>query len=245
MIAAITAGGRVDAAFANEIGTGIKALAPLGGERLINRAIEAARGAGAQRIVIVGPAEVRAYCKARVDDVIDAAESGRENLLRALRCAGDNDLLLLTSDLPFIDGAAASAFVRASQGAELTMPLVAYDAYKRAYPGAPSHATAVGGERVANGSAFYFAPGTAGRVETIAQQFFDARKSLVRMAALTGPVLLLKFVLRRLTVADVEARAQRVLGVDARAIRDASPALCFDIDTLAEYRYALEAMRHA
>jgi CTP:molybdopterin cytidylyltransferase MocA len=31
-----------------------------------------------------------------------------------------------------------------------------------------------------------------------------------------------------------------MLGVRARAVRDCSPALCFDIDTWDDYRYALD-----
>jgi hypothetical protein len=36
----------------------------------------------------------------------------------------------------------------------------------------------------------------------------------------------------------VEHRAVRVLGVRAAAIRDSGPGLSYDVDTLAEYRYA-------
>jgi hypothetical protein len=50
--------------------------------------------------------------------------------------------------------------------------------------------------------------------------------------------LLLRFLLRRLQIADVERRARTALGVDAVAVRDSSPALCFDVDTLDDYRYA-------
>jgi hypothetical protein len=58
------------------------------------------------------------------------------------------------------------------------------------------------------------------------------------MAGWLGPALLLRFLVRRLRIADVERRAGRALGVDARAIRSMPPALCYDIDTLADYAYA-------
>jgi GTP:adenosylcobinamide-phosphate guanylyltransferase len=238
MIAVITAGGRVDGAFAAEIGTGVKALAPVGGRFLIDAAIEAARGAGAQRISIVGGDEIRSHCGARVDEIIAEDVEGRENLRRAMCSAGDVPLLWMTSDMPFVDAAAIGEFLRGAIGADLALPLTGEAAYLAAYPGAPPHVTGLGGERVANGNVVYFAPGVAQRVVPVAQRMFDARKNLLRMAFLLGPALLCRFVFRSLRIEHIEARAARVLGVRARAVRDASPALCFDIDTLQDYRYA-------
>jgi hypothetical protein len=77
-------------------------------------------------------------------------------------------------------------------------------------------------------------------VREVAGRFFRARKSAVGMARLLGGALLLRFLVRRLRIADVERRAERVLGVRAAAIRAAAPGLCYDVDTLADYRYACE-----
>jgi hypothetical protein len=93
---------------------------------------------------------------------------------------------------------------------------------------------------VASGSVVYFAAGAAPRVLETAQRLFEARKSLFGMARLLGPALLLRFLLNRLEIEDVEKRAHDVLGIQARAVRDASPALCYDVDTLDDYRFALE-----
>jgi hypothetical protein len=37
---------------------------------------------------------------------------------------------------------------------------------------------------------------------------------------------------------DIERRAARVLGLNARAILDAAPGLCYDVDELADWTYA-------
>ncbi|MBC5810316.1 MAG: hypothetical protein GIW95_05605 [Candidatus Eremiobacteraeota bacterium] len=121
----------------------------------------------------------------------------------------------------------------------MALPLASEADYLAAYPGAPPHVTAIGGERVANGNVVYFGPGTIERVLPASQRLFDARKSLWRMASLLGPLLLLRFASRTLRIAHVEQRAATLLGVRARAVRNASPALCFDIDTLDDYRYAV------
>lgn len=239
MIAAITAGGRVDGALATALGTQVKALGRIDGTTLLDIAIDAVRAAGASRIAVIGGAEVRAHCASRVDLVIDEAPDGRENIRRAIATGADEALLLSTSDLPFLESSALRAFLAMCGDADVALPLARADAYEREYPGAPPHVTRVGNDRVANGSVAYFAPNVAPRILDVAGRLFDARKSLVRMAMLLGPVLLGRFALGTLRVEHVEGRAQTLLGIRARAIRDADPRLCFDIDTLEDYTYAV------
>jgi molybdopterin-guanine dinucleotide biosynthesis protein A len=235
----ITAGGKVDGDFARACGTTVKALAPFGRETMLDRIVGAARAAGAARIAVVGDDEVRAHLGARVEHVIAAAESGTENVARALAAWPGERLLYLTSDIPFATGAAIAAFVAKSAGCGAAMALADDAAYRAAYPGAPEHSVKLGAERFANGSAFVLAPDVAERAVALAQRFFTARKSLVRMAMILGPALIARYAVKRLTVADIEARADRDLGGPCRGIRDASPALCFDVDDVADYRYAL------
>jgi CTP:molybdopterin cytidylyltransferase MocA len=239
VIAVVTAGGRVAGPLAEAIGTDIKALAQIGGRTLLETALVAAREAGARRLLVVGGPAVRAQCGSEVDDVLDEAGEGRENVRRAMLAVDEEELLLLTSDMPFVDAAALKQFVAAAAGVDVALPVASGAEYERAFPGAPPHVTNLGGERIANGNVVYFAAGATTRVLPIAQQLFDARKSLWRMALL-GPALLTKFALRRLHISDVEARAQQKFGVRARACRDLSPSLCFDIDTNADYQYARE-----
>jgi CTP:molybdopterin cytidylyltransferase MocA len=240
MIAAITAGGRVEGRLASEIGTDVKALAPFGDGTLVDASISAARGAGARSIAVIGGAAVRAHCAGRVELVIDESPDGRENLRRAIELGADEPLLLLTSDLPFVTGEAAFDFLEQARQADLALPLASEADYTRAYPGAPPHITRVGKERVANGSVVYFGPGIAPRVLDVAQRLFSARKSLFAMARLLGPALLMRFVVNRLEIEHVEGRADRLFGIRARAVRDAAPNLCYDVDTYDDYRYAVE-----
>jgi hypothetical protein len=238
--AVVTAGGRVDEAFAVAIGTRLKALAPFGSGTLLDVMLGAIADAGIADVAVVGDAEIRR----RVDGgvrVVAADEDGAVNVARALDAwpAGD-DLLFATSDLPFARGTELHAFLAAAAGYDLSLPLATATAYEAAYPGAPPHVTALGGERVASGSVFFIGSRARAPVRAVAGEFFRARKSAVGMARLLGGALLLRFLVRRLRIADVERRAERVLGVRATAIRAAAPGLCYDVDTLADYRYACD-----
>jgi GTP:adenosylcobinamide-phosphate guanylyltransferase len=238
-VAAITAGGRIDGALAQRACTTVKALAPIGPRLLIDAAIAAARAAGATRIAVIGPDEVRAHCTASVDEVIDESPSGEENLRKALGTARGAALLLLTSDLPFVVAEDVDTFVRRASSNDVAMPLASERDYLAGFPGAPPHVVTLCGERVANGNAFFFAPGAVARIGDVAEQLFSARQSLLRMASLLGPALLAKFVFRRLRIADIEARGEKLFGLRLRALRDAAPGLCYDIDTAEDYTYAL------
>jgi len=240
MDAVITAGGRVGPPFAGIIGTTVKALAVVGGASMLERAIAAARGAGARQVAVIGGHEVRSSCGHLIDRFVDEAPSGSENVRRALNVFVDSEFLYLTSDLPFISALALRSFMDRVPAGAIGMPLADADAYETRFPDAPAHAAVIGGERVANGSAFLIPARAASVIRSIAQQFFNARKNVVRMACLLGPQLLFKYALRRLRILDIETRAAVVLGFPAHAIRDCAPELCYDVDDLGDYQYACD-----
>jgi molybdopterin-guanine dinucleotide biosynthesis protein A len=237
--AVITAGGRADATLAAAIGTPVKALAPFGAGVLLDVVLNAIAGAGIAQVAVVGDAEVARRLPSGVRHIPAAAE-GTTNVARALDAWPDGDLLFAASDLPFVDGSALRAYLDASAAYDLTLPLAGAAAYEAAYPGAPPHLTTLGGERVANGSVFFIRSAAREPVRTVAGRFFEARKSALGMARLLGAGLLLRFVSGQLRIAHVERHAAQRLGVRAAAIRGAAPGLCFDVDTLADYRYACD-----
>ena len=238
--AVITAGGRVEGAFAEHIGTRVKALARVKGRTLLECAIDAAREAGATEVAVIGGDEIRQACGPSIDKLIPEAQSGAQNVHLALTAYPEQDVLYLSSDLPFIDGASLSAFLARVPHAALGMPLADAGAYESRFPNAPEHATTIGAERIANGSVFLIPRGAGPVIDRVAQRLFEVRKNLFAMAVLLGPSLLLKFLFKRLRICDIERKAAALLGFSAFAVRDCAPELCFDIDSMDDYRYAIE-----
>jgi CTP:molybdopterin cytidylyltransferase MocA len=237
--AVITAGGRVDGEFARTIGTQVKALAPIRGTTLLAAAITALRENGVNRIAVVGGAEVRRSCASSVERVIEESADGAENVRRALQAwNGVGSLLYLTSDMPYITGAALRGFIESVPQGTLALPLTEWDAFERRFPGAPPFGVTLSAEKVVNGGAFVIPGAACARVERLATTFFDARKSVWRMARLAGPALLVRFAMRRLTIAALETRGRKLLEVPALGVRGAPPELAYDVDTVEEYRYA-------
>jgi len=241
MRAVITAGGLVDGAFREAAGTAVKALAPLGAASLIDVALEACAAARIEGVAVVGGAEVRAHVRERDVRVIDADADGGVNLLRALDAWPAERFVYLTSDMPFATGDGLRDFIARSAPYGLAMALAEAEVYEARFRGAPQHAVTLGSERVANGNAFVLAPDAIAPARALAARFFAARKSLPKMALLLGPGMIVRFALRRLTIADLERFGTRRLGVPVGAVRGCDPGLCFDVDTVAEYEYARRA----
>jgi CTP:molybdopterin cytidylyltransferase MocA len=238
MRAVITAGGLVEGVFAEAIGTRVKALAPFGGRTLLDVAVEACAQAGIDGIAVVGGAEVAAHLHGSGVRTIDAAEDGGTNVLRALDAWPGERFVFLASDLPFANGAGVADLLARAGRADLAMALSSIEAYEARFPSAEPHGIALGPERFANGSAFVLSPAAVVPARALAARFFGARKKLFSLALLLGPVLALRFATRTLRIAHLEAHARHVLGVPVAAVRDCDPGLCYDVDTLEDYRYA-------
>ena len=237
---AITAGARVDGAYAELAGTRVKALAPVRGSTMLDRTLTAALEiAGADRIAVVGGPEVRAVCEARGVRSIEERDRGGDNVRLALSAwPCDAPLLYLTSDMPYVSGPALRRFVEAVPADTVAMPICTYAAFAKRFSGAPPFGVTLDGERVVNGGAFLVPAGARDAVADLSGAFFDARKSPVRMASLVGASALARLFFKRLSIASIERRACRVLKHRTVAVRDSAPELAFDADTAAEYAYA-------
>ena len=241
MKAVITAGGRIDGEFAQAAGTSVKALAPVRGETMLARMVAALHAAGVDEIAVVGGEEVRAACSATIDRFVEESPSGSENLLRALRAwPADERLIYATSDLPYVTADAVRDFLQRVGQGTLAVALADYPAFVARFPDAPSFGIRLGRERVVNGGVFSIPHGATEKLAAIATRFFEARKQPWRMASLVGPAVLIRFLSGRLRVSDLETMALHVLQVPAQALRGCAPELAFDVDTMAEYRYACD-----
>jgi GTP:adenosylcobinamide-phosphate guanylyltransferase len=242
MYAVITAGGPIDGEYAARAGTTLKALAPVRGRTMIARTIDALRACGVNRIAVVGNSAVAEACAAAAAvTMVPDGGSGAANVRGALDAWADDDgLLYLTCDMPYIDAASLRWFLDRIEPATLSMPLCDHAAFVRRFPGAPPFGITLAGERVVNAGVFYLPADSRARVRTLATTMFEARKAPWKMATIAGPLVLLRFLLRRASVNALEERARRLLTVPVTALRNAPPELAFDADTASDYAYALE-----
>jgi GTP:adenosylcobinamide-phosphate guanylyltransferase len=240
--AVITAGGRVDAEYARVAGTNVKALAVVRGATMLARTIDALRGAGVARIAVVGGDDVRRACESSVDEIIAEKPRGSENIIAALKAWPQyrEPLIYATSDMPYVGTEAVADFIARVPEGHFALSLCEFNAFVERFPEAPSgFGIKLAGERVVNGGLFTIPAGSGERLALLAAQFFDARKEPWRMVRLINFGAALRFAFGRLTIAHLEAEAQRIGGLPATAVRGCAPELGFDADTAAEYEYAI------
>ena len=254
----LPAGGRIRGEFAGEAGTEVKALIQLGGQSVLERTVAALRATGRiRRIVAVGPDSVRETALsfaagARMDAALPEGDTGPENIFRALDWlranaaagAGSFDsrrVLIVTTDLPFLTPEALSGFLRACPpDGDICLPVISREAFQTRFPASLNTYVPLRDGHWTVGCVFLVNAGALERSRGPLENIFAARKSQLRMARLLGPIFVLRFLLRRLSVLDIERRCGRILGCAGAAVRDCAPELAFDIDLPGDYRYAVE-----
>ncbi len=218
----------------------IKALLKTGGRTLLEVVLDAVRATGrAERIVIVGSAELQHWLNPPHETLVPELREAHENLIAGLRAVAEYPrVLYLTSDLPFVTAEAINRFVDACPpDVQLCYAIARREVFDARFPGSPStYARLRDGEFVAGCAMMVEPAALLARAEWI-RQVAQRRKSLWRLAMLAGWYVLWKYATRQLRVADVERRAEQLLGMRCRAV-ECDPELAYDIDTPQEYEYA-------
>ncbi|HZO87279.1 MAG TPA: nucleotidyltransferase family protein [Chthonomonadaceae bacterium] len=249
----LPAGGRISGEFARIAGTEIKALIHLGGQTLLQRAIEVFRATGrVERIVVVGPEAALAEARAAgVEGAILEGVSGPENFLRGLQWLQEQNgghaprALLSTTDLPFLTPEAINAYLDACPPqADVAVPVITRQAFEARFPGTQNIFVPLREGAITIGCVFLINPETLLNNRPHIERIFQARKSQWQMARLVGWRTVARFATRQLTIRAIEERCGQILGCTGVGVRDCAPELGFDIDLPQEYEYARAYYAH-
>ncbi|MGV3722331.1 MAG: NTP transferase domain-containing protein [Actinomycetota bacterium] len=238
----LMAGGRISGDYAAAAGATVKALVSVGGEpivRRVARVLRETRGIG--RVCVVGPDEVRdavaGLCawSPETGSALGNFKAGLEHL----QPAGDSRLLLCGTDVAALKAAALEDFIqRAPEAGDIWMPVVHRDPFEARFPDGRWVYVPLADGHFTAGSQFLVRPRAVLENLPLIESLFERRKSQVAMAGKLGLPFLFKLLTRRLRVHELEARASTLTGCRCRAVLDCHPELAFDIDNLAEWRYA-------
>ena len=95
------------------------------------------------------------------------------------------------------------------------------------------------------GNLFLVRPQVASVLRTRAERLLQHRKSPIRLAGDIGYGTLLKFLVGRLPIAQVEARAGELLGIRGRALVFSHPEVGVDVDKPSDLKLVQELMEEA
>lgn len=243
----LPAGGRVDAALAAEAGTDVKAMIRFGDETILARTIRVLQEGGvARRIVAIGGDAVRDEAIARGVHALDESRTGPENILNGLKWLRRQPdpprrVMVVTTDLPFLNAAIVRRFVEiCPPDRAIAVPLIARAEWDARFPGTSAMFVRLGDGEWTTGCAYLIDAEALERSMPQIERVFAQRKSKLGMVRLLGPSFAYRFLTKSLTVPQIEAKIQSMLGCSGAAVRGAPPELAYDIDDLEDYAFALK-----
>jgi molybdopterin-guanine dinucleotide biosynthesis protein A len=245
MNAIVLAGGPYDELAARTPGAPNKAFVEIAGVTLLERTMRALRAsASIERIIAVAPEEARGHrALALADELRPDGARIRDSLRSGLQgLAPGEDVLVSTSDLPVLTAPSVDDYVRRALAADadLTYGCVERTVHEAQFPQVP-HTWARLREGTFCGTGFItIRPRIFPALERFIEQLGSARKNPLRLARLFGPGILLRFALRRLTIAQAEARASDALGARVRAVISPYPEIAVNVDRLSDIPLAEE-----
>ncbi len=228
MDAVVLAGGEASDSLAREFGVPTKALVPLSGRPMVSWIIEALSGSGVvDRVIYVGP-------PAELDPPPDLVLPPRgrilENLEAALGQARGDRVLVATADAPLISAEAVRYVVEKAPDAALVYPVVPKEAIEARWPGMRRTYARLRDGTFTGGNLILLDKALFAKALPMARRVVAMRKNPLAIARLIGFGVLVKLLLGRLSIADLEARVGRIFGVPMRALVVPYPEIGVDAD---------------
>lgn len=238
----VAAGGHAKPELARELGHGVKGLARFGNRTSLGHLLIAVARAGLAEVVTVGPETLR-------DEVwhgawIPEGESAIDNVrLGLLALPTELDAaLLLPADSPLITEEMLFPFIEFIEGRAPSAPwcgagICPAGEFERTFPGAPLRTIGLREGRFVSGGLFAARPDAIHHAITVLTHMRRSRHSQFAMARRLGLWNLVRYVLRRVRIADAERIIGGAFAARAMIHPAAHPATCMDFDTVQEYRW--------
>ena len=240
--------------FAAAHGVAVKPLVLLAGQPMALYVLQALRACPeVGRVAYVGPVP------AGGEDLIDLRVTDHGTLLgnlevgvAALRVPEDRRTLgvpervmVITADIPMLSASMLSEVLRSAPDAGLVYPVVRKEDCERAYPGVKRTYARLQDGTFTGGNLFLIDAALVGQFLPRLREVLAARKQPLKLAALIGPLVLLRMLTGRLSIEGLQERVGEILGVKARALVTPHAAVGTDIDKDADLELAARVLKAA
>lgn len=232
--ALVLGGGDPGDSFAAAHGVSVKALIPIAGEPMAQWVLEALRLSGRiGTVAYVGP--LTPAMEALVDIRVTDRGSLIANLEAGIEALGDHHaagqrVLVATADIPMLSAQMVADLLDGAPDAPLVYPIVNKDTAQAAYPEVKRTYARLKDGTFTGGNIFLLDPALVGQFLPRLRAILAARKAPLRLAAMIGPSVLLKLLIGRLTVAELESKVSQLLHVSARGYITPHAAIGTDVD---------------
>jgi len=218
----------------DRLGAGTKALVPVAGRPMVAWVLQALRRSGGlRRLVLVGPEELAGVAEEEKIPLVPAGRTAVESALNgAGALPGAEWLLLVTADIPMLTPEAVLDFLDRCRetSADLYYPIVTRRESETAYPGVKRTYVSLKEGTFTGGNMALFRADALPKCARRGQKLVALRKSPLALGWQIGPFFILKFLLRRLSLAEAERRFSELLGVRGKAVITPYPEIGVDVD---------------
>jgi len=235
MIAVVLAGGPPDALVAAEPELANKAFLPIGGTALVERTIAPLRATHRiERIIAVAPPAAHGSTALSDADEIRADGPRIADSLRSGIAGLDPDALVLVTaaDLPVLTVVAIEDFLdlAVAGGADVVYACVEQRAHLAKYPSVPHTWARLKEGTFCGGGCIALRPRVFPALERFLDRLGSARKNPAALATIFGWDAVAKYAIGRLSIAEAERRATKLLGAPVGAAICRYPEIAVNVD---------------
>jgi molybdopterin-guanine dinucleotide biosynthesis protein A len=248
MIAVVLAGGPPDALVAAEPELANKAFLPIGGTALVERTIAPLRATkGIDRIIAVAPPAAHGSAALADADEIRADGPSIADSLRSGIAGLDPDALVLVTaaDLPVLTVVAIEDFLNLAVGggADVVYACVEQRTHLAKYPNVPHTWAKLKEGTFCGGGCIALRPRAFPALERFLDRLGSARKNPAALATIFGWDAVAKYAIGRLSIAEAERRATKLLGAPVSAAICRYPEIAVNVDRLGDVDLAERLVR--
>ena len=233
--AIVLAGGPLEGVARLQPGAPNKAFVEIEGVTLVGRVLAALRAAASvRRIVVVAPLNMNGHRDLAVaDDLRPDGVRITESLRNGLSGFPDDvDVLIVASDLPVLTSPAVENFFWGVKGlaADVVYGCVEKRVHMSRFPEVPHTWARMRDGTYCGGGIVAMKPRSLPLLERFIERLGAARKHPFKLASLFGWDMLARFAVGRLTIAQAEGRATKILGAPVRAFVSPYPETAVNVD---------------
>jgi len=192
------------------------------------------------KIIVVGPKnELHPYIGKKVEEILNPGDSILENMERGLNFFNsDDNLLILTSDIPLITSEAIDEFLNICTKRKLSIgyPIITKENIIKKYPETERTYVKMKEGILCGGNIVFFKPEVFFQNKELIQGLFNNRKNNLKNAKILGLKCILKFLFKTLTIEDAEKRVTDIIGYNSGAVMVSYPEIMIDLDKLSDLK---------
>ncbi len=216
-----------------------KALIMINGKPMIDYIVDALKNSeNIDQIIVVGPEkELSPYIGKKVRKILNPGNSILENMESGFNFFDSNDnLLLLTSDIPLITPEAIDEFLKicTERKAYIGYPLITKENIMKKYPETKRTYVTMKEGIFCGGNIAFFKPEVFFQQKNLIEELFENRKTTWKYIKILGLKFIFKFIFKTLTIEEVERRVTGILGYNSIAVMISHPEVMIDLDKLSD-----------